>query len=35
VKQFRIHATSLDEARHLPTRQANYPHVEVLNVKPA
>jgi hypothetical protein len=35
VKQFRIYATSFDEARRLATRQANYPHVEVLNVKPA
>ena len=35
VKQFRIYATSFDEARRLASRQANYPNVEVLNVKPA
>ena len=35
VKQFRIYATSLDEARRLATRHANYPNIEVLNVKAA
>ncbi len=35
VKQYRVYATSLEEARRLASRHANYPHVEVLNVKAA
>ena len=35
VKQFRLFATNVDEARRLAAQQANYPDVEVLNVKPA
>ena len=35
VKQFRIYATSFDEARRLAAQHANYPNVEVLNVKAA
>ena len=35
VKQFRIYADSVDEARRLATRHANYPNIEVLNVKAA
>jgi hypothetical protein len=35
IRQFRIYATSLDEARRLATSYANYPNIEVLNVKPA
>ena len=32
VKQFRLYASSLDEARRLAHRQANYPDVEVINI---
>lgn len=35
VKQHRIYAENVEEARRLATRQANYPDVEVLDVKPA
>ena len=35
VKQFRVYAASLDEARRLASRHANYPNIEVLNVKAA
>ena len=35
VKQFRIYADSVDEARRMATRHANYPNIEVLNVKAA
>jgi hypothetical protein len=35
VKQFRIYANSLDEARRLASRHANYPNIEVVNVKAA
>ena len=35
VKQFRLYAVDLDEARRLITRYANYPNIEVLNVKSA
>ncbi len=35
VKQFRIYAADLAEARRLAVRHANYPDIEVLNVKPA
>lgn len=33
VKQFRIYANSLDEARRLATQYANYPDIEVLRIK--
>ncbi len=35
VKQFRVYATTIEEARRLIGRYANYPHIEVLNVKAA
>ena len=35
VKQFRIYADSVDEARRMATQHANYPNIEVLNVKAA
>ena len=35
VKQFRVYANNVAEARRLVTQQANYPDIEVLNVKPA
>jgi len=35
VKQFRVYANNLDEAKRLAVRHANYPNVEVLTVKPA
>lgn len=35
VKQFRIYATSLDEARRLVTQYATYPQIEVVTIKPA
>jgi len=35
VKQFRIYANNLPEARRLVARQANYPDIEILNIKPA
>jgi len=35
VKQYRLYAGNLEEARQLATRHANYPNIEVLTVKPA
>jgi len=35
VKQFRVYAGDLDEARRLAVQHANYPNVEVLTVKAA
>ncbi len=35
VRQFRIHATNLDEARRLLARYANYPNLEVVNIREA
>lgn len=35
VKLYRIYADSADDARRLATQQANYPDIEVLNVKRA
>jgi len=35
IRQHRVYAGSLDEARRLATEQARYPNVEVLAVKPA
>ena len=35
VKQFRIYANNLEEARRLAIRHSNYPDIEVLKVKPA
>ncbi len=35
VKQFRIYADSVEEARRLATQHANYANIEVLNVKAA
>ena len=34
VKQFRLYANNFEEARQLAARQANYPDIEVLNIKP-
>ncbi len=34
VKQFRIYANDFEEARRLVAQQANYPDIEVLNIKP-
>ena len=33
VKQFRIYANNMDEARRLATRYANYPDIEVLSIQ--
>jgi len=35
VKQFRLYADSVDEARRIAAQHANYPNIEVLNVKAA
>jgi hypothetical protein len=35
VRQFRIYANNVDEARQLATRYGNYPNMEVINVRPA
>ncbi len=35
VKQFRVYANTYDEAKRLVASQANYPDLEVLNIKPA
>ncbi len=35
VKQFRIYADSVDQARRMAAQHANYPNIEVLNVKAA
>jgi len=35
VKQFRIYAENADEARRMAAQHANYPNIEVLNVKAA
>ncbi|MBI4717208.1 MAG: hypothetical protein HY763_05345 [Planctomycetes bacterium] len=33
VRQYRVYANSLEEARRLAGQQANYPNVEVLRVE--
>ncbi len=35
VKQFRLFAENVEQARRLVARQANYPDIEVLSIKPA
>lgn len=35
IKQFRIYANHLEEARHLSVQHANYPDIEVIKVKQA
>ena len=35
VKQFRIYAASLDEARRLANGYANYPHIDIVEIKSA
>ena len=35
VRQFRINASNLDEAKRMVTRYANYPNIEVVSVRPA
>jgi len=35
VRQFRLYANSIDEARTLASRHANYPDIEILRVKSA
>jgi len=35
VRQFRIYAMSLEEARKLALRQGNYPNLEILRITPA
>jgi len=35
VKQYRVYANSLEEARSLASQQANYPDIEVVRVKSA
>lgn len=35
VKQFRVYANNLDEARRLAIEHSNYPDIEVLKVKSA
>ena len=35
IKQFRLYANSLEEARSLAARQANYPDIEILRIQPA
>ncbi len=35
VRQFRIYANSADEARHLATRYANYPNIQIINIHAA
>lgn len=34
VKQYRLYANNFEEARELVARQATYPDIEVLNIKP-
>lgn len=35
VRQFRIYANSLEEARQIAVRHANYPNINVLDIKAA
>ena len=35
MRQFRIYASNLDEARRLASGYANYPNIEVVSIKPA
>ncbi len=35
VKLFRVYANSVEEARRLAARYANYPDIEIIRVKPA
>jgi len=35
VKQFRLYAATMEEARRLVSQYANYPNLEVLNIRQA
>ena len=35
VKQYRLYASGLEEARRLVTQHAKYPDIKVLGIKPA
>lgn len=35
VKQYRVYAASLDEARKLASAYANYPNIDIVEIKPA
>lgn len=35
VKQYRVYAASLDEARRLAKDYANYPNIDIVEIKPA
>lgn len=35
VKQFRVYASTFEEARRLATEQGNYPDIEILSIKRA
>lgn len=35
VKQFRVYANDLDEARRMAVQHANYPNIELVTVKAA
>lgn len=35
VRQYRVYADSLDEARKMVAGYANYPHIDVIEIKPA
>jgi len=35
VRQYRLYANNIEEARRLATNYANYPNIDVLNIKQA
>ena len=35
VKQFRLYATSVEEARRLASNYANYPNIDIIEIRPA
>ena len=35
IKQYRVYATNLDEARQLAKNYANYPNIDIVEIRPA
>jgi hypothetical protein len=35
VKQYRVYAANLDEARRLAANYANYPNIDIVEIRPA
>jgi len=35
IKQFRLYATNMEEARRLASNYANYPNIDIVEIRPA